>query len=66
MQTEHQKKVASSDWTNVIIPGEELFTGGQQTVRWRLDNLEENTNYECLVQVRLIKTNKNLPLVKNK
>ena len=52
LQTEHQKKVASSDWTNVIIPGDELFTGGQQTVRWRLDNLEENNNYECLVQVR--------------
>jgi len=42
----------SSDWTNVIIPGSEAFVPGEQHVRWRLDNLGEDTNYECLVQAR--------------
>jgi len=44
--------VANSDWTNVIIPGSERFTGGEQITRWRLDNLAEDSQYECLVQAR--------------
>jgi len=43
---------ASSDWTNVIIPGPETFQPGTQVTRWRLDNLGEETSYECLVQAR--------------
>ena len=58
-----------SDWTNVIIPGDDntdyqvqvsilvvlcSITGKySQTMRWRLDNLFPDTTYECLVQVLL-------------
>jgi len=49
---ESQMQAASSDWTNVIIPGSDTFVPGEQQVRWRLDNLGEDTNYECLVQAR--------------
>jgi len=49
---ESQMQAASSDWTNVIIPGSDTFVPGEQHVRWRLDNLGEDTNYECLVQAR--------------
>ena len=64
---------SSTDWTNVIIPGDErdnndvkvkelmiltkkqlLFIDANiyfQTISWRLDNLEVNTEYECLAQV---------------
>lgn len=49
---ESQMQAASSDWTNVIIPGSEPFVPGEQRVKWHLDNLGEDTNYECLVQAR--------------
>jgi len=43
----------SSDWTNVIIPGDEhKYYSSKQTMRWRLDNLVPDTTYECLVQAR--------------
>jgi len=50
--TGSKTQAGSSDWTNVIIPGTETFTGGLQATRWRLDNLEEESTYECLVQAR--------------
>ena len=40
-----------SDWTNMIIPGAERFSPGEQTMRWRLEGLGEEEEYECLVQV---------------
>jgi len=44
---------AGSDWTNVIIPGDDhKYYSSKQTMRWRLDNLFPDTTYECLVQAR--------------
>lgn len=47
------KVEAGSDWTNVIIPGDDhKHYSSKQTMRWRLDNLLPDTTYECLVQAR--------------
>ena len=32
-------QAASSDWTNVIIPGSEPFVPGEQRVKWVLEKL---------------------------
>lgn len=52
MKTGSKIQAEGSDWTNVIIPGDDNTNSQVQTMRWRLDNLFPDTTYECLVQAR--------------
>jgi len=52
MKTGSKIQTEGSDWTNVIIPGDDNTDYQVQTMRWRLDNLFPDTTYECLVQAR--------------
>lgn len=52
MKSGSKIQAEGSDWTNVIIPGDDKTYTEKQTMRWRLDNLFPDTTYECLVQAR--------------
>jgi len=52
MKSGSKIQAEGSDWTNVIIPGDDQSYSEKQNMRWRLDNLFPDTTYECLVQAR--------------
>ena len=53
-QMESQMQAASSDWTNVIIPGSDTFVPGEQHVRWILIFIFIFSMHACMASSTLV------------